>query len=118
MKVKYKGENPICARIRSEHEDFVGEYHPYCCRWPKSCSSSMSEFYPEYDFEIPKKFKVRRVIGFDSNTLFDWMIYGYHPNHNGTITFLKYFSSSAEAWKYIDDLKLKTIEQIHIEEGL
>lgn len=91
MRLKHVGMNPICAAVRQEHEDFVGEYHPSCCRWPKSCSSELYEYYPENDVEIPKKLRVMRVRGVGPGTKFDWAVFGYHPTAPGTITLWKYF---------------------------
>lgn len=98
MRLKVVGMIPNCAAIKAEHEDFIGEYHPSCCRWPKSCSPNMVEFYPENEVEVPKKFRISRTPGIEVGNDFSWMLYGYHPTaQSSTITLLKYFSTFEDA---------------------
>lgn len=115
MKIKYKGENPICQQLRDLNPGFTGEYHPACCRFPKSCSSGVYEFYPEDAVEQPKRVRVFRVKGVGPGTMFDWAVYGLHPTASSTITLFKYFASAEEAYSFVD--RAKDWRQVLIEEG-
>lgn len=116
MKMKYKGENPYCQVIRDQSEGFIGEYHPNCCRFPKSCSSGMYEFYPEDALEQPKKIHITRVKGIGPGTIYDWLVYGMHPTAARTITLFKYFPSFDEARSFVG--RKITWDQLLKEEGL
>lgn len=118
MRLKYVGMNPICQEIYNSYppDTNVGDTHPRCCRFPKSCSSGMYEFYPETDIEIPKKVKLGRTEGIGPRTPFDWYILGYHPKQKSTITLYKFFSSFDKAQEFL--LSKKDWVQILIDEGL
>ena len=116
MKFKYKGESPICQEIRDRSEYFIVKYHPNCCRFPKACSSSIYELYPEDDLEQPKKLRICRVQGLGPGTIFDWQVYGLHPGAPRTVTLLKYFPSIDEAQAFAN--RRITWEQLLKEEGL
>lgn len=116
MRLKYRGVSPECQQIMDEYDDFTGEYHPACCRWPKSCSSGLYEFYPEDDVEVPLRIRVKRIEGIGPGTFADWIAYGYHQNAAETITFLKYFATLDDAHRFIAGMT--TWQQLLKDEGI
>lgn len=101
MRLKYVGKNPICVERFNNSETEIPDYHPNCCRFPKSCSSDLFEFIPENEVEFPKKVRVKRMEGVGPGTQFDWAIYGQHPNSKGLITLYKFFPTLDAAHNFI-----------------
>lgn len=117
MRLKYVGVNPICKEIRDNTEEgFTDGYHPNCCRFPKSCSSGIYEFYPEVDAEVPSKVRIIRQKGVGPGTFVDWMLIGYHPKAKGTVTLLKYFPSQQAGIDFINTIG--SLENLLKSEGL
>ena len=116
MKLKYVGVNPICKEIQDNTEGYFDGYHPNCCRFPKSCSSGIYEFYPESDVEVPKKVRILRQKGIGPGTFVDWMAIGYHPTSKNTITLLKYFHTQQEGFDFLD--KFTTWQDLLVSEDM
>lgn len=116
MKLKYIGVNPICKEIQDNTEGYFDGYHPNCCRFPKSCSSGIYEFYPESDIEVPKKIRLLRLKGVGPGTFVDWMAIGYHPTAKTTVTLLLYFHTQQEGFDFIDNFT--TWQDLLISKGM